>query len=144
MTVARKETFQGQNSQMKIYFHHPLYHIPSPGSQKDFLTAQKSLKVLKPPRAVNDGVLLRFFSDRLLFDRLFFRVFSDRFLTWVISVFFQHTAVLLSKRGTTFLLKIDILWITFTKLITKNMNKYFHDRDTKYYIENICNQFPNS
>ena len=22
------------------------------------------------------------------------------------------------------------------------MKKYFHDTDTKYYIENICHQFP--
>ena len=31
--------------------------------------------------------------------------------------------------------------ITSAKLIAKK-NEEIHDRDTKYYIENICHQFP--
>ena len=32
--------------------------------------------------------------------------------------------------------------ITSAKLIAKKMKKYLHDRDIKYYVENICHQFP--
>ena len=53
----------------------PSYHIPLPKSQKEFLAAQKSLRILKLLRILINRVLFKFFSDRVLF-----RVLSDRLL----------------------------------------------------------------
>ena len=92
---------------MKIYLHHPLCHIPSRKSQKDFFTIQKSFRVLNLLRGfghtvlfevLSDGALFRILGDRFLYrilrdnilfrilsDRVFFRVLSDRALLKVLS-----------------------------------------------------------
>ena len=92
----------------------PLYHILSPKSQKkkDFAT-RKLLRALKLLRFVSGRVLFRFLSDRIesslglsvtgsslgysvkgSFLRpqwmLFFRVFSDRVLSWIISLLYPE------------------------------------------------------
>ena len=53
----------------------PSYHIPLLKSQKEFLAAQKSLRILKLLRVLINRALFQFFSDRVLF-----RVLSDRLL----------------------------------------------------------------
>ena len=53
----------------------PSYHIPLLKSQKEFLAAQKSLRIPKLLRVLINRALFEFFSDRVLF-----RVLSDRLL----------------------------------------------------------------
>ena len=70
--------FQGQNFRIKVYLHHPFYYC-----QNEFFAEQKSLRVLKLLRVLNDKVFW-FHSDRILFrflsDAVLLRVLSDRTL----------------------------------------------------------------
>ena len=81
---------------MKIYLHHPFYHIPWPKYQKEFLRDSAHFNVLSDGflsrifsnkilfKVLSDNVLFRFLSNRVFFrfitDRFFFRVLSDRVL----------------------------------------------------------------
>ena len=106
-------------------------------------------------------VLFRFLSDRVLL-----RVFSDRilFASSVIGsssgssardsplgssvVFFRHAAIFY-QNVLLLLLKAEVLFdIIFSKrtspltISMEKIKKYLHDTSTKYYIGNICRQFP--
>ena len=74
--------FQEPNSYLKIYPHHPLYHISLPKRQIEFFVAQKSVKVLKLLRIFIDSVVFKFHSDRTFFrffvNGILCRVLSDR------------------------------------------------------------------
>ena len=77
------EAFRDQTFHIKIYFHHPLHHIPLLKGQKGFFfTAYQPLRVLKLLRVLINRVFLRFPIDRSLYmflsDRVLLRVFSDR------------------------------------------------------------------
>ena len=82
----KSEAFQDQNFSLKIYPHHPLYHMPLPKSQKESSRRSKShwgswsswgssLIVLSLGFTVT-RVLFRFLINRILFrvlnDRVFF------------------------------------------------------------------------
>ena len=112
----------------------------------------------------SDSVLFRFSIDGILFrvlsDRNFFRVRSKRCFSWVIIALFPPYRYFLSNCDTIFFNQKQMFCFTFTifskaiswtclvtsaKLVAKNwMKKYLHGKDTKYYIENICHQFPDS
>ena len=105
---------------VKIYPHHSLYYILSPKRQKDFFATKKTLRNLRLLSVLSDSVTFRFLrkkflfrllSYRALFDSsvIFFRVFSDRFLSCFISVFFLACRYFLSNRATTFYIKNIII-----------------------------------
>ena len=81
---------------MKIYLHHPLYHIPLPKRQKEFFAVKKSLRVLKLLRIITDRVLFRFLNDMVLY-----RFLSDGVLLKVLShrVIFESSAIRSSSRS---------------------------------------------
>ena len=66
----------------KFVPHHPLHHIPLLKYQKELFVAQKSLRLVKLLRVLNDKILFKFHSDRILFvfssERVLLRVLSDR------------------------------------------------------------------
>ena len=70
------ETIQNQNFYMKIYSHHPLYHIPSPKFQKDFFTAHESLGIPKLLALLIDRIYFRMLNHRVLFIGSSLIVFS--------------------------------------------------------------------
>ena len=65
-------------------------------------------------------------------------------------LFFHHIVLLLSLSKADVLFCIIIILKTisltcfnnFSKAEAKKNNEEIHNRDTKYYIENICHQFP--
>ena len=64
------DAFEGQRFCMTFFFHHPLYRILKPKSQKKFFAVQKSSRVLKLLRVLSDRVLFRVLSDSVLFGGL--------------------------------------------------------------------------
>ena len=76
----------------------------------------------------------RVFSE-VINDRLLFRFFSDRCLALIHNPLFQVCRYFFIKKMSCYVL------IYLTKLIVKNIKKYWYDRNTKQYIENICRQF---
>ena len=64
---------------MKIYPHHPLYHIPYQKAKNSFLCGANIIKLL---RVFIDEVVFSFLSERVFFRfliyRILFRVLSDR------------------------------------------------------------------
>ena len=50
---------------------------------------------------------------------------------------FCFTFIIFSKT-----ISLTCVLITLTKSDSEKLKKYLYDRDTKYYIEKICNQFP--
>ena len=88
---------------MKNCPHHPLCHILLPKSQKEFFTAQKTLRIMKLLRVLSDRVILRVLSDRFLFcflsDWVSFRFLSDGILLMVLSdrVLFKSSVIGSSK-----------------------------------------------
>ena len=124
---------------------------------------QKSSRFLKLPRVLlsfhNNKFLLRFFSDKVVLsvlsdrdpiltvlndgllrvpsDRLFFRVLSNKFFSLVIYCSFSSLVrYFLSTRATTFCLHY-IIKKNFTQFSSEKLKKYLHDKDTKYYIQNM-------
>ena len=131
---------------------------------KESSATQKLLRVLKIRRVLSDRILFRFPRDKVLFES---SVIGSSSRSSVIDfsfgspvVFFRHVAIFyqnvlllffiknrcsvlyyLFKRK--FTLKISLTrFNTSTKLIVKSMKENLHGRDTKYYIENVCHQFP--
>lgn len=76
----------------------------------------------------------RVFSE-VINDRLLFRFFSDRCLSLIHNPLFQVCRYFFIKKMSCYVL------IYLTKMIAKNIKKYWYDRNTKQYIENICRQF---
>ena len=58
-----------------------------------------------------------------------------RFLSWALSPLFPVYRYFFIKKMCHYHFKISL------KLIAKNMKKYLYDRNTKYFIENMCHQF---
>ena len=142
--VKTRPRFQGQDSGMKIFPHHLLYHMLKPKSQEKILVAPRSLRVLKILLFFSDRVPFRAHSDSVLFiflgDWVFFRFLSDRvlFKSSVIGsskgysvidssiglsvLFFQYAGTFLSKGTTTFFIKnrCSVLHYIFKKTFTLN------------------------
>ena len=117
-------------------------------------------------RCNSDSVLFSFFIDRILFRVLSPRVLfefsviesSSESAVFFINALFSPCRYFLSNRATIFFIKNRCLVFTFiifsetiswtcllitsTNLKAKEMNEEIHDKDTKYYIEYICHQFP--
>ena len=136
---------------------------------KKIFCGPKSLTVLKLLRLLSDRVLFKFLSDTVLFESSVLRFSSGSsvidFLSRFISPLSRYAAILLLKCAPLFLLWANLLfYVIFSKkhshstislrcfdkfpkkkkkkkLIAKNMRKYLHDRNAKYYIANICHQF---
>ena len=131
--VAWKRGAPKQNFDLKIYPHHPLYHIPLPKSQKRVFCTEKVIKSSEAPEGLYmDRVVFSFHSNRVFFrfiiDRILFRVLSGRvfFKSSVIGfssvfavidfhlgssvLFFRYVAIFASNHGTTFLSKTYVLF----------------------------------
>ena len=110
-----------------------------------------------------DGILFRVLSDRVLYESSVIET-SSGFAVKDASLgssmlFFRHIAIFYQIVPRFFLIKnrcfvlyslysqkqlVERALVTSTKLVAKNwMKKYLHGKDTQYYIENICHQFPN-
>ena len=91
------EAFQDQNFSLKIYPHHPLYHMPLPKSQKESSRRSKShwgswSSWGSSLIALSLGFTVIRVLFRFLIDRILFRVLSDR-------VFFESSEIGSSSLG---------------------------------------------
>ena len=100
-----------------------IYHYKK--EKKKSFCNEKPLRVLKLLNVLLGFTVIKVFSDKILFD--FSVVGSSSGFTVIDSslgsavLFFSQNAVLSSS---------------------EKMKKYSHDTNTKYFIENICHQFP--
>ena len=136
VTVAWKKGFQRPNFLYEKLFLSCTLSYTITKNCKNFFASQKSLRFLKLLRGIRDMVLFRFF--RVLFgvfrDKYFFRVLSDRFLSWVFSP--AIIQLLLNRK------KMCYYVLIFSrKLIAKNMEKHLYDANSKFYNEKISHQF---
>ena len=125
-------------------FPRPLYRILSPKSEKKNFATRKLLRALKLLRFVSGRVLFRFLSERiessLCFSvtesslgysvkgsflspqrRLFLRVFSDRFLSWIISLLFPEWYYFFIKTYYGFSFHLPIKFFLFKMLWTLSL-----------------------
>ena len=85
--------FKTKNIPLKFHVHHPLHHIPLPKIQKELICRAKVIEGPEAPVDFIDRVVFKCHSDSVLFmffiDRILFRVFSNKFFSWVINALFR-------------------------------------------------------